>query len=84
MSEYGTIKIPREDYERHNDRREELNLTWLEYINGEAPDVSNNAEDMPSVEEIRAELDTNAPTYDDVKQACRAAIRDEIPDRALR
>lgn len=34
-----TIKLPEEDYERHNERRQELGLTWLEYIDGEAPEL---------------------------------------------
>lgn len=38
MTEYGTIKLPREEYERHNERRQDLGLTWAEYINGEAPE----------------------------------------------
>lgn len=37
MADYGTIKIPRNEYERHNDRRDEKGLTWAEYIDGQAP-----------------------------------------------
>jgi len=47
MTDYGTIKIPRDEYEQHNERRQELGLSWSEYINGEAPEVSNNAEGGP-------------------------------------
>jgi len=36
--EYGTIKIPKSEYDRHNDRRQDLGLTWAEYIDGEAPE----------------------------------------------
>lgn len=39
MTDYGTIKIPREEYERHNERREEMGVTWAAYIDGEAPPV---------------------------------------------
>jgi len=35
----GTIKIPRDDFERHNSRRKELELTWAQYIDGGAIDV---------------------------------------------
>ena len=37
MSDYGTIKIPREDYDRHNDRRKSMGLTWGEYIDDASP-----------------------------------------------
>jgi hypothetical protein len=44
MTEYGTIKIPREDYERHNERRENLGQTWAAYIDGQSPNLPNSAE----------------------------------------
>jgi hypothetical protein len=44
MTDYGTIKLPRDEYEQHNDCRKDMNLTWSEYVNGEAPEISNNAE----------------------------------------
>jgi len=37
MTDYGTIKLPRDDYERHNERRKEMSLTWAEYVDGQAP-----------------------------------------------
>lgn len=40
MTDYGTIKIPEAEYERHNERRQDMGLTWAEYIDGEAPDVA--------------------------------------------
>lgn len=36
--DYGTIKIPQTEFDRHNERRQEMGLTWAEYIDGEAPD----------------------------------------------
>lgn len=63
MTEYGTIKIPREEYERHNERRKDQNLEWVEYLDGQAPDdpteeiaeeiegLRNDVEDVP--DEIR-------------------------------
>jgi len=39
--EYGTIKIPKAEYDKHNDRRQDLGLTWAEYIDGEAPDAAD-------------------------------------------
>jgi len=78
MTDYGTIKLPREDYERHNQARKDLGLTWAEYIDGQEPDVPNRAE--VDVEAIREELNTDAPTYDDIKSACQAALREELPE----
>lgn len=34
-----TIKLPEDDYERHNARRQEMGLTWAEYIDGKSPDL---------------------------------------------
>lgn len=31
------IKLPADEYEKHNERRKQLGLTWVEYINGQAP-----------------------------------------------
>lgn len=66
MTAYGTIKIPHEDYERHNTNRKELNQTWAEYIDGQEPDYP-----------------TESMSYDDVKAACQAAIREEFNERSL-
>jgi hypothetical protein len=69
MTDYGTIKIPREEYEKHNKKRQELGLTWQEYLNGEAPDPPNASE--------------GGLNYDDVVAACGAAIDAKLSDRAL-
>lgn len=34
-----TLKLPEEDYERHNERRKEMGLSWAEYVDGQAPDI---------------------------------------------
>lgn len=39
MSNYGTIKVPRDVYEQHNERRKELGLSWAEYLDQEAVEV---------------------------------------------
>lgn len=41
MTEYGTIRIPKPEYDRHNERRKEMGLTWAEYIDGEAPEIED-------------------------------------------
>ena len=38
MADKGTIRIPRDEFEKHNARRKENNQTWVEYLNGEAPE----------------------------------------------
>ncbi len=37
--ERGTIKLPEDDYERHNQRRKELGQTWADYIDGQSPSL---------------------------------------------
>ena len=44
MTDYGTIKIPREQYEQHNKKRKEMRVSWVEYLNGEAPELSENTD----------------------------------------
>lgn len=50
----------------------------------EASQEGHYEEDTPDIDAIREQLETDAPTYDDVQQACRAAIRKELPERVLR
>lgn len=50
MTEYGTIKIPREEYEKHNKKREENNQTWAQYINGQAPETPGDEIDYAEIE----------------------------------
>jgi hypothetical protein len=38
-SDKGTIRIERETFEEHNERRKDLGLKWKEYIDGETPDA---------------------------------------------
>jgi len=47
MTDYGTIKIPHDEYERHNEQRQDMDLTWAEYIDGQAPEVPNGGEVDP-------------------------------------
>lgn len=35
----ANIKVGRGFYEKHNDRRQELGLTWEDYIEGESPEI---------------------------------------------
>lgn len=52
MTNYGTIKLPREAYERHNDRRQEMGLTWQEYVDGEAPEAAEVSLSDGDIQEI--------------------------------
>lgn len=36
--EYGNIKIPQSEFDKHNARRKEMNLSWAEYVNTHAPE----------------------------------------------
>lgn len=36
----GTIKLPEDQYEKHNERRKNMGLSWSEYIDGQAPDLA--------------------------------------------
>lgn len=49
--DYGTIKIPRDEYEKHNERREDMGLSWAEYIDGEAPEDSDIKERIDELHE---------------------------------
>jgi hypothetical protein len=57
----GTIKIPRDDFEEHNERRKQFGQSWAEYINGAAPDVVEQLDRIESAatttEERVAELE---------------------------
>ncbi|SIR99834.1 hypothetical protein SAMN05421858_5069 [Haladaptatus litoreus] len=35
------IKLPADDYAKHNERRQEMGRTWAEYIDGQAPELEN-------------------------------------------
>lgn len=37
----ANIKVGRTFYEKHNERRQELGLTWEEYIEGKSPKIED-------------------------------------------
>lgn len=51
MADRKTVKLPEDDYERHNERRQKMGLTWAEYIDGQAPDLEETIR-----EAVRAEV----------------------------
>lgn len=38
MTDWKSLRIPADDFDEHNQKRQEMNLTWAEYISGEAPE----------------------------------------------
>jgi len=56
MTKYGTIKIPEPAYEHHNERRQEMGVTWEQYINGEAPDTPEAADTQALVDDLVTQL----------------------------
>lgn len=36
MTDRGTIKLPRDRYEHHNERRKQAGLSWGEYVDAES------------------------------------------------
>lgn len=52
----GTIRIPRDKFDHHNERRKELGLTWAEYIDGEEPDAPAGVDTSEVAEEVVDQL----------------------------
>ena len=65
MTDYGTIKVPREEYERHNDQRKDLGLTWAEYIDGQAPDAQSG----------------DSVDYAEIERRCEKAVKSALEVR---
>jgi len=63
MTDYGTIKIPEATYERHNERRQELGLTWEAYIDDEAPELDRMAREV--INSVAVEADSTGRVDDD-------------------
>ena len=57
MTDYGTIKIPEAAYEKHNERRQKMGLTWEAYINGEAPDEPGGMDTEALGREVARQID---------------------------
>jgi hypothetical protein len=61
MSDWKTIRIPEDDFERHNEKRQELGLTWAEYINGDVQDYrGTDTKTVEALNELRQELSKGA------------------------
>ena len=51
-----TLKLPEDDYERHNERRQEMGLTWAEYIDSQEPEIETGLSEAETREVVRDEL----------------------------
>ena len=59
MTDYKPIKVPKEDFERHKQRKQELGVSWAEYVEGQAPESRSEL-----IEEIREQLERLDPEYE--------------------
>lgn len=41
-----TLKLPEDDYDRHNEQRKKMGLSWPEYIDGQAPDLEETLREV--------------------------------------
>jgi len=46
----ANIKVSRDFYAEHNDRRQDMGVTWEEYIAGQAPDLPTPEVDYAEIE----------------------------------
>lgn len=88
-----TIRVDEAAFETARGRKEQAGQTWAEYLTDEnrgQPDADEVAEALTA----RMDFDTeaffdaqdDAPDgvgYDDVKAACRDALREELPEGAM-
>jgi len=83
MTDYGTIKLPREEYEEHNKKRKEMNLTWAEYVGNEAP--TNQREQTIDIEDARIlsqHLEKAiAPYFEEMEAQLPSKMADELEGR---
>jgi len=84
MPDKGTIRIDRESFDRHNEQRKELDMTWLQYINenGGHDNVAADSLSDEQMEQIAQEVGDVLQTIVDellpaIKEATNAAQRTE-------
>lgn len=92
MAELKTIRVPKDTFEDAKARKEEHGVTWEQYVDPHswhsvfdepksAGDALVKSDATEEIEELLAEQKNL--TYDDVKQACAAAIREELPTERM-
>jgi len=84
--DYGTIRLPREEFDKHNERRKDVGLTWVEYMNGESPDYSK-AVDFDELEdrivvrfarEVEADVSDVQRRIDDLEANLPRKVAEEL------
>ena len=81
MTDYGTIKIPKDEYEQHNERRKANGQTWAEYIDGQAPERIGNLEPLGGeVPEFDASIDTDELAREVARQIDYAQLAGQVAD----
>lgn len=68
-----TIRIPDADFEKAKAKKEAAGQTWAEYLTDDA----RGSPDAEALAEALAE-ELDIANWDDTKNACTAAIRDEL------
>jgi len=68
-----------EGYQNWDTFLNELADAWEEKFDGSGVDG-----EQVSVDQLREELNTDAPTFDDVKAACEAALDEKLPEGGRR
>lgn len=71
----GTIKLPRDIYERHNERRKQAGLSWGEYVDEEAVTIEYNIDTDAIAREVAAQIDY-AALADSVAEEVVQSLRD--------
>jgi len=82
MSKYGTIKIPRDEYEKHNEKRKAAGLTWAEYLNEETARPSPAGGIAEEVRELRRAISNDTEVdYAEIERRCERAVESALPKR---
>jgi len=74
MTEYGTIKIPRGEYERHNEQRKAAGLTWVEYLNEESAEIDAPEVDIGDTREAAKQAESNTEEIKRQLEAIQGAM----------
>jgi len=82
MTEYGTIKIPRDEYEKHNEKRKAAGVTWAEYLNEEAARPGPDADIAEEVRELRRAINNDTEVdYAEIERRCERAVESTLEAR---
>lgn len=69
-----TIRIPESDFETAKSRKQQAGQTWAEYLT----DEQRGAPDADALARALAAESEGGVSWDDLKNACAAAIREEL------